>query len=129
MYKKLDTVYLFSLKQTLQYRDNRSIKKFLRTYGVEIHKEENTNRYYVFKIQLERAQLQQRITALKNKYGNDWLNVINAEIALCTQYKNALNEIQQDQKLPNKIKVKPEHPKSRVADKFLSDLTSNLAEL
>jgi hypothetical protein len=124
----LNIIYLKDLKAVLSYRDIRSIKSFLLKHKVEIFGSKGCKRLYVFKIQFERAQLQEKIQCLKNRYGKDWLNVFQTEMKIYAEHKALLEENGQKQKIF--ITPKKENKLTdKYVSKFLTELQSFLTEL
>lgn len=81
----LSIIYLKDLKSVFPYKDSRSVVSALKRLGIEIHGKPKSK--FVFKIQLERAQIQDRIKSLKHKYGNNWLKVFQAEMKTYAEHR------------------------------------------
>jgi len=118
----LSIIYLSDLKKLMPYKDGRSIKSFLTKHKVEIFGGKGSKRQYVFKLQFERAQLQEKINSLIEKYGNDWLKVFQTEMKVYAMHKAIIEEKQQEQK--TQITTKKSNQLGPQATKFLNDLHS-----
>ena len=105
----------------------RPIKSYLSKHQIEIFGE-GSKRAYVFKIQFERAQLQEKIQCLKNKYGKDWMNVFQTEMKIYAEHKALLEESGQKEKILPASK-KENKPTDKHSSKFLEDLQFFLTEL
>lgn len=116
----LSIIYLSDLKKQLPFKDSRSLKSFLSKLKVEIFRGNSDKRPYVFKLQFERAQLEEKINSLIERFGDDWINVIQSEMKIYSQYKAILEEKQFRQEMP----VVPKQDKilGVYATKFLKDI-------
>ena len=116
----LSIIYLSDLKKLMPFKDGRSIKSFLSKYKVEIFGGKGCKRQYVFKLQFERAQLQEKISCLIEKYGNDWLKVFQTEMKVYAMHKAIIEEKQLEQ--GTHTTTKKSKPMGLQATKFLRDL-------
>jgi len=116
----LSIIYLSDLKMQMSFKDMRSIKSYLSKRKVEIFGGKGCKRPFVFKLQLERAQLQEKINCLIGKYGNDWLKVFQTEMKIYSMYKAVIEEKQLKQEIL--ITSKKSTPLGPQATKFLGNL-------
>lgn len=116
----LNIIYISDLKKQMPYKDGRSIKAFLTKHKVEIFGGKGCKRSFIFKVQLERAQLQEKINCLIERFGNDWLRAFQTEMKIFAIHKAIIEEKQPEQETfitpPQKKPLGPQ------ATKFLEDL-------
>lgn len=117
----IEILYIRDLKNILPYKDIRTICDYCKQYGIKIFGEKK--RQYVLAVQFKRAQLQEKISHLKEKYGDNWNSVLKSEMNLCSQLQSILDEIKNSNNKDYSLKQKPK-PKTKSEQKFLDEVNT-----
>ena len=69
----IERLYIQEIQKELPFRDRRTLKKWCRNNGVGIFTDLGSNRLFVIKAEFEAAKMNQVISYIKQKYGEDKL--------------------------------------------------------
>lgn len=120
----LDIIYIKDLINIFPYKKISSVKNWLSKNGVQVFGDKNCKRQFVLAVQFKRAQLQEKINHLKEKYGDNWIEVLKSEMSLCSKYQSALDAIQNN--TSNSSNVPRTKTRGEVEKQFAIDLRNAL---
>lgn len=118
----IETLYLIEVKKMLKAKDNRTAEKWLSGHNVGILKEEVSKKRFVVKAEFEMAKDEQPLRYLKEKYGDNFPEVLSAHLNMYAQFRSAVEE--KEKKENNAVKNDGGYvPKGKKEKEFLKRLT------